>query len=136
VSAKLLESNICRLFGFAENIGDFKDVTSLCSLFTEQIVSSFIEWGLNERGLTRSSLLRLSMIYGAMRHHPKYKDQDFGWFSTLFDEVPEDDRSIVEEKQAKKSVPYQDLCKIPGAIRVARMKLGHDDPKASRLAHD
>jgi hypothetical protein len=136
VSAKLLESNICRLFGFASNIGNFKDVTSLCSLFTELIVSSFIEWGLNERGLSRSSLLRLSMLYGAMRHHPKYKDQDFGWFSTLFDEVPADDRSVVEEKKAKKSVPYQDLCRIPGAIRVARMKLSHDDVKASRLVHD
>ena len=80
--------------------------------------------------------MRLSMLYGAMRHHPKYKDQDFGWFSTLFDEVPEDDRSLVEEKKAKKSVPYQDLCQIPGAIRAARMKLSHDDAKASRLAHD
>jgi hypothetical protein len=135
-SAKLLESNILRLFGFARNIGNFSDVTSLRSLFTEEIVSAFVEWGLNERGLTRSSLLHLSMIYGAMRHHPKYKDQDYGWFSTLLDEVPEDDPSVLQEKQAKKSVAHEDLCKIPVAMQAARMKLNRGDAKASRLAHD
>jgi integrase len=122
------------LVGFAQNIGKFSGVTSLKSLFTDEIVSAFIEWGLNERGLTRSSLWRLSMLYGAMRHHPKYKDQDYGWFITLFDEVPDDDPSIVQEKKAKKSASYEDLCKIPSAIRAAR--LSPDDPKTSRLVHD
>jgi hypothetical protein len=136
VSAKLLESTICRLFGFAKNIGNFSDVTSLSSLFAEEIMSAFIEWGLNVRGLTRSSLLRFSMLYSAMRHHPKYKNQDFGWFNTLFDEVPQDDQSVLQEKKAKKSVPFEDLCKIPGAIHDTRMKLNRDDARASRLAHD
>lgn len=113
VSAKLLEANICRLFGFATKVGRFKDVTSLQSLFTEEVVAAFIEWGLNERGLSRSSLLRLSMLYGALRHHPKYKSQDYGWFTNLFNEVPEDDRSRIQDKKAKKSVSYEELCKIP-----------------------
>jgi hypothetical protein len=136
VSAKLLESNICRLFGFAKNIANFNDVTSLKSLFTEDIVSAFIEWGLNERGLTRSTLRHLSMIYGAMRHHSKYKDHDYGWFGKLLDEIPEDDPSVLQEKKAKKSAPYEDLCKIPATIRATRMKHNSDDIKASRLAHD
>jgi hypothetical protein len=76
------------------------------------------------------------MIYGALRHHPKHKNQDFKWFIPLFDEVPEDDQSVAQEKKAKKSVPYEDLCKIPVAIRIARMKLNNDDPKVSRLVHD
>jgi hypothetical protein len=136
VSAKLLENCICRLFGFALNIGNFIGVTSLRSLFTEEIMSAFIEWGLNVRGLTRSSLLRFSMLYGAMRHHPKYRDQDYGWFNTLFNEIPEDDQSVAQMKKAKKSVQYEDLCKIPAAIQDAVMKLGPDDSKASRLVHD
>lgn len=135
-SAKLLESNICRLFGFATKIGNFSDVTSLRSLFTEEVVSAFVEWGLNERGLTRTTLVHLSLIYGAMRYHPKYKNQDYGWFSILLDEVPEDDPSILQEKKAKKSAPYQDLCKIPAMIRAARLKLSPDDVKTPRLAHD
>jgi hypothetical protein len=135
-SAKLLESNICRLFGFARDIGKFSDVVSLRSLFTEEIVSAFIEWGLNERGLTRSSLRHLSLIYGAMRHHPKHRGQDYGWFGILLDEIPEDDQSVLQEKKAKKSAPFEDLCKIPAMIRAARMKLNRDDCKASRLAHD
>jgi hypothetical protein len=136
VSAKLLENVISRLLGFAINIAHYSDVASLPSLFTEEIVSAFVEWGLNERKLSRSSLLRLSMIYGAMRHHPKYKHEDFGWFTTLFDQVPEDDQSAIQERKAKKLVPYEDLCKIPGAIRDDRLKLSDDDVKASRLAHD
>jgi hypothetical protein len=136
VSAKLLENVICRLFGFAKNIGNYSDVASLASLFTEDIVSAFVEWGLNERRLSRSSLLRLSMLFGAMRHHPKYKNQDLGWFTTLFDEVPEDDQAAIQERKAKKLVPYENLCKIPGAIRDDRLKLSDDDVKASRLAHD
>jgi integrase len=140
VTAKLLEKVICRLFGFAQNIGKFCEVTTLKSLFTEEIVSAYIEWGLNERGLTRSTLLRLSMIYGALRHHPNYKgqgqDQGYQWFSALFDGVPEDDQSVAQAKKAKKSVPYEELCKIPGAIRAARLKLNQDDVKASRLAHE
>jgi hypothetical protein len=135
-TAKLLESNICRLFGFARDIGRFNNVTSLTSLFTEEVVSAFVEWGLNERGLTRSSLLRLSLVYGALRHHPKHKDQDNGWFSTLLDEVPEDDPSILQEKKAKKSVPYEELCKIPAMISAARMRLNRNDATGSRLAHD
>lgn len=136
VSAKLLEDVICRLFGFAKNIGDYCDATSLPSLFTEEIVSAFVEWGLNERGMSRSALLRLSMLYGAMRHHPKYKNRDYSWFTTLFDRVPDDDQSAMQERKAKKSVPYEDLCKIPAAIREVRLKLTGDDTKASRLAHD
>ena len=136
VSAKLLENVISRLFGFAKNIGKYSDVTSLASLFTEDIVSAFVEWGLNERRLSRSSLLRLSMIYGAMRHHPKYKNGDFAWFTTLFDQVPEDDQSAIQERKAKKSVPYEHLCKIPGAIKEVRLILTDDDVEASSLAHD
>jgi hypothetical protein len=136
VSAILLESNICRLFGFAKNIGNFSNVTSLTSLFSEEVVSAYIEWALNERGLTRNSLRILSMLYAAMRHHPKYRDQDYGWFSPLFDQIPEDDQSVAQERKAKKSVPYEDLCRIPAAIRAAQKKLSPDDPKSSRLFHD
>jgi len=136
ISAKLLERNICRLFGFAKNIGKFAEVNSLRALFSEEIMSGFVEWGLNERALSRSSLVRFSMIYSAMRYHPKYKDQDYGWFTTLFDQVPEDDQSLKQEKKAKKAVPYEELCMIPAAIREARMKLSPDDPKTSRLFQD
>lgn len=136
VSAKLLESNICRLYGFATTIGGFQRVCDLASLFTEEIVSAYVEWGLNVRNLRRSSLLRLSMLFGAMRQHPKYKHADYSWFSTLFDEVPEDDRASIQEKKAKKFVPHQKLLKIPAAIRSAREALPQDSVKASWLVHD
>ena len=136
VSSKQLLSNICRLFGYAKNVGNFNDINTLRSLFTEEIVSAFVDWGLNERGLHRGSLRCLSMLYSGLRHHPKYKDQNYEWFITLFDEIPEDDDSISQEKKARKSVPFEDLRRIPAEIRGTRMKLSKDDPKTSRLFHD
>ena len=136
VSAKLLESNVCRLFGFARNFGGFTDITSMKSLFTEEVMSAFVEWALNERGLTRASILRTCMIYAALRFHPKYKYQDYSWFPALFDQIPEDDHSRIQEMKAKKSVPFEDLCRIAGAIRADRLKLDPQSVAASRLFHD
>jgi hypothetical protein len=76
------------------------------------------------------------MIYAALRLHPKYKDQDYSWFSVLFDQIPEDDPSRIQEMKAKKSVPFEDLCKIPAAIRAERLKLDPKSIAASRLVHD
>lgn len=136
VSAKQLENNICRLFGFATKIAYFEGVQSLGTLFTEPVVSAFIEWGLNERGMTRSSLLRLSMLYGAMRHHPKYKNSDYRWFTTLFDQVPQDDESRVQEKKARKAVPFQELRRIPALIRSERARFCFTSQRHSRSVHD
>jgi integrase len=76
------------------------------------------------------------MIYGALRHHPKYKSLDYGWFTTLFDEVPEDDKSLIREKKARKYVAFDVLQKIPEAIRAARENLQGDEVKAAKFAHD
>jgi hypothetical protein len=136
VSAKLMERTVCQLFGYAKNIAGFSDIESLPTLFCEDVISSFIDWGVNERCLSRSTLLRMTMVGSSMRFHPKYKHIDLGWFRTIFDGVPEDDKSAIQERKAKKSVPFEDLCKIPGAIREARLKLKPEDPKVARLVHD
>ena len=136
VSAKLLEGNICRLYGFARDIGRFADIDSLSTLFTELVVAAFVAWGVNTRNMKRTTLLRLSMLYGAMRHHPKYASTDFSWFSPLFDEIPPDDRVSIQEKKATKYVPHKVLRTIPGKIRQARSELEASDIKRSWLAHD
>jgi hypothetical protein len=136
VSAKLLENCIGRLFRFAKDIAKCAGVNSLSTLFTEDVVSAFVEWGINTRNLTRSSLLRLSMLYGAMRHHPKYKSQNLSWFTTLFDQVPEDDESVLEERKAKKYVPYEVLRSIPEKIRAAQPSKKFGAAGGSWLVHD
>ncbi len=60
------------------------------------------------------------MIYGALRFHPKYKNQDFSWFMTLFDQIPEDDESLLQERKSKKFVPYEVLRTIPEKIRATQ----------------
>jgi hypothetical protein len=123
VSAKLLESCIARLYGFAKNIGGFTEIETLTALFTEEVVGSFIEWGVNVRMLGLSTLMRLSMLYGAMRHHPKYKTQNFSWFSPLFAEVPESSDDELRAKKAAKSVSFEVLQEIPDQIRSDQVKL-------------
>ena len=136
ISARILESNLCRLFGFAKNIAGFVGVTSMETLFTEEILSAFVEWALNERGITRESIRKMSMIHIALRYHPDHKDRVYDWFPRLFQEIPEDDHSRAQETKAKKSVPFEELSKIPTAIRAERMKLDQGSIAASRLAHD
>ena len=136
ISARLLERCIARLYGFAKDIGKFSGVESIATLFTEEVVTSYVEWCLNKRNLTRSSLQRLSMIYGAVRHHPKYKNQDLGWFIPLFDQLPEDNESLRNEKKAKKYVPYQTLRTIPEKIRAIRLNGKLSTLEASWLVHD
>jgi hypothetical protein len=136
VSARLLENCISRLYGFAVQIEGWKDIRSLPELFCEEVVSAFAEWAVNSRDLSRGSILRLSMIYGALRHHPEYKDRDYEWFSDLCDLLPEDDKEGRAARKAKRKVSYKALLKVPELIRASRPK-GCTDPKeAGWLIHD
>lgn len=136
VSAKLLEAIFNRLYGFATNIAQYTNICSMWDLVNEEIVTAFIEWCINERGLSRWSLLRLSMIYGALRHHREYRDHDLSWMANLFSQLPDDDPSKLAERKAKKYLPYPELRRVPERIREIRSKKGCDPQHASWLMHD
>jgi integrase len=136
ISAKLLENVLSRLFGFAVGVGGFKDIASLPELFCEDVVNAFAEWAINNREVSRDSLLRLSMIYGAMRHHPEYKEADYSWFSELCNMLPEDDRAGRIARKAKKKVDYELLRAVPVAIRDAAVKGARNELEKAWLAHD
>ena len=134
-SAGVLEGWIGKLFGFAKNVAELTGIRSLQELFTEDVVTAFIEWAVNSRGLTRSSLFRLTMLYGALRHHPNYKDNNYEWFPALLGQLPEDKESIRLERKAKKFLPYDVLCAIPAKIRQVRLKLKARGTNIARLVH-
>jgi integrase len=123
VSAYILESWINRLYGFAKNVGKYSNINTLIGLVREDVVTSFAEWALNERHLSRGSMMKLSMIYGAVRHHPDYKGQNWEWFSTLFSMLPEDQEAVRLAKKAAKTLPYDVLCTVPVRIREKRLKM-------------
>lgn len=134
-SARELESWINRLYGFAKNVARFPDIRTLLDLVNENVVGSFAEWALNERKLSRSSMLRLSMIYAAVRHYPSYKNENFDWFSEIFSQLPEDQDAVRLEKKAAKYVPYDVLCTVPNRIRDGRLKKKCDTWHAAWLVH-
>ncbi len=134
VSAKLLQNNVARLYGFAVNVAEFTGVSSLVELFTEEIVESFMEWALNTRHYKRSSILRFSMLHSALRHHAKYKDTDFSWFLRLCEELPKDDEVAARDRKAQKCVPFDILQEIP--VKIRRAMASKRGVEAAWLAHD
>ncbi len=134
VSAKLLQNNVARLYGFAVNVAGFKDISSILQLFTEEIFETFVEWALNTRHYKRSSILRFSMLHSALRHHPKHKDVDFSWFLRLCEELPKDDEVAARDRKAQKSLPFDILREIPSKIR--RAMASKRGIEAAWLAHD
>ena len=76
------------------------------------------------------------MLYGAMRHHPNYRNQDYGWFSDLCGGLPEDDTVARAARKAKKKVAYDVLLTVPQLIRGSRVKRCSDPKQAAWVAHD
>ncbi len=136
VTAKLLDKFIARVYGYAVNIGGFPNITSLRELLTEQVITSFVEWSLNERNVSSCSIMRLSSVYSAVRFHPKYQHDDWRWLSNLFSQLPLDDESALLERKARKYVPYGLLCKVPSQIREIRVSKRCNPKRVSRLVHD
>jgi hypothetical protein len=134
-SAKELENWIGRVYGYAVNMAGHS-INTLSALFTEDVISSFVEWAINRRGLTRATLLRLSLLYGALRHHPRYRHNDYGWFTTLFDQLPEDDKSVASDRKARKYASYDAISTVPGKIRESRIKKKLSALDASWSVHD
>jgi integrase len=134
-SAKLTEQYVRRLYGFASKVARLGEFTSLEELFSERVVTAFVDWGMNQRRLSRSSLSRLSLIAAAMKHHPRYEDVDLAWFDALVSELPKDDENARLERKRKKYVPHEVLVTIPGKIRVAAHK-ERDPVQRAWYAHD
>jgi hypothetical protein len=57
-----------RVNGFAYKIDHRDQIHTLLDLVNEDVISSFVSWALNERNLSRNSMLKLSLIYAAVRH--------------------------------------------------------------------
>jgi len=136
VSAVQLENWIGRLFGFVRNVAQRTDISSLTYLLTEDIVTSFVEWAINVRNLSRTSLMKLSLIYAAVRHHPDYKNMDWQWFHELFSTLPDDPESARLERKTSKMLPYDVVVSIPDRIQAEISKKSLTDEQRAWLAHD
>ncbi len=135
-SAILLEKYVGRLYGFAKNVAGNSNISTLMDLVTPEIMESFVDWSLNERKVSSESLRTLSMLYSAVRFHPKYKDHNWKWFGELFAELPEDEESERKQRKAQKCLPYDQLCLVPERLKEVRERTCKKSIRASWLVHD
>ncbi len=128
VSAKKLTEFICRMYGFAAGVQKLPGITSLTDLVTEEIVTGFVAWYLNERQRKTHPLRsNLGLLAAAMKQYPAFKGHDFSWLDDLVKNL-EEDETEEEERQQRKSrqaVPYDVLAEVPGKIRLLREAGGH-----------
>ena len=102
VSALSLRLFICQLAGFVIKILG-NDPTSFAGLVQKVHVQRFVEWMINERGITGRSLReRLGMIAAVVKYHPSFASYDFTWFKPLVDSIPVEDYSERKKRKAKR----------------------------------
>ena len=112
------------------------EITTLLDLVTESIVGSYVAWALNDQHVLSNSLSCFGILYAAIRHNPKYKQQDLTWFGRLMMEIRLDPESDLQARKALKYLPYDILSKIPQLISQQRGKEERGTKQYARLLHD
>jgi len=136
VSAAQLQVTFGQLYGFAAKIAGRTDITSLVQLVTEDVVTSFVEWGLNVRRVSPTVYKKLASLFAAIRHHPRYNKLDWKWFSDLFLSLPEESESDGQRRKSEKMLPYDILLTVPESIRAERLSKKFSEQKEAFLIHD
>jgi hypothetical protein len=121
VTADKIRENVSQLLGFAVNIRGTAEVNSLPQLVTKEIVSDYVAWCINERGVKGETLHNhLGRLDVAMRQHPSYASLSLSWFKTLLESLPIEPESERRMRKVKKYLDYPIIEAIPAKIRAAR----------------
>jgi integrase len=134
VTAKNLESTICRLYGYALHIRGESEIKCLADLVKESIVTGFVEWRINERRNGGYGVsIGLGMLRAALRHHPAHSKIELAWCDRLMESLPVEPESARRARKAEKFIDYSVLEGIPALISLNRLKLGGASAKVSHL---
>jgi len=121
VTADKIREKVCQLLGFAVNIRGASEVNSLTQLVTKEIVSDYVAWCINERGVKGETLHNhLGRLDVAMRQHPSYASLSLSWFKTLLESLPIEPESERRMRKVKKYLDYPIIEAIPAMIRAER----------------
>jgi integrase len=115
VSAMSLLSIVGRLFGFICTVLR-KQVNALTELLTQENVSKYAEWCLNERKLCTNTLTVWVGMIGALGRHPLLGGKSFAWARELIASLPPATQGRTQQLKAQKWVDYDELSKIPDRI--------------------
>lgn len=138
ISAKRLKGLICQIVGYVQNVEHKPEVTSLADLIISANITGFTSWAINQRKVKGQSLSTwFRMIYGALKYNPRYSALDLQWFNNIIDQLPIQSQEIVDERKARKFIPYTVAEQIPECIRAKRMKMKRENVRAkARYVHN
>ncbi len=135
ISADLLRGTFSRLYGFAVNVAQIKNIANLSDLVNADLIGRFIAWSLDERRTKGKTLsTKLGQVSAALARNPKYSGIVSDWMSALLNSIPEDSEEEVIRRKQEKFLPYEALRKIPGLIRRDRPVPANADPRTIALA--
>jgi hypothetical protein len=115
VSAMNLLKIVGRLFGYIRTVLR-KPVNALTELLTQDNVSKYAEWCLNERKLSTNTLSVWIGMIGALGRHPLLGGKSFSWARELIASLPPATQGRTQQLKAQKWVDYDELSKIPDRI--------------------
>jgi hypothetical protein len=116
VTATVLTAWIYRIAGFGLRIKGQR-VSSLEELLSEQSVSEFVEWALNQREVTSRSVKTDLCRLRGLRAYPALAACDFSWVLKLIAQLPQDCESKGRERKEANRVPFDKVARIPEQIR-------------------
>jgi hypothetical protein len=105
-SADKLKRFICLLAGYVVNIYG-GELANIRSLVTEDIVTAFTSWSINERHKTGLAFKgELSSLHAALRQYGKIKDLDLSWFPALLKSIPLAPGTGALDRKISRMLPY------------------------------
>jgi Phage integrase family len=128
-SAKRLSNLFSLATGYVQNVAHEPEVTSLSDLITRDHIAGYATWAINTRKVKGQPLSTgLGMIYAALRHNPRYKALNLSWFANIVDQLPVEPQSTIDQRKARKYIPYAEAEQIPDRIRAQRKKAKSPNP--------
>lgn len=134
ITAKTVQRDFCELYGFATNIRKCVGISTIQNLVTEDIVTAYVVFLLDDRGVKASTVdSNLSRVCAALRYYPAYKEVDFTWIRKLLESLPASDEEAIRRRKEKKYLPHSVVSAIPKMLRADRPKAAIRGPKKLAL---
>lgn len=116
ICAESLKRELCRIYGFLTKVLG-KTVLTLPELLSQEPITAFVSWCLNERKVCgRSVEIGLGRICG-VRAYPLWASMDFTWVRKLMAQLPKRRETEIQEKKDGKWLPCDVVAGIPELIR-------------------
>ena len=136
-TSEIIDRRFRQLLGFVFHAFGMADVSTLLQIVTEPIISEYITFLENNRGLLRQSVGHYIMpIHAVVREHPLFRGRNYGWILERLKTVPKENPQKREERKEGKFVPFPELASIPGKLHALSQQPNLCAVKIAWYRHD